>query len=148
MAVKEYKNDIFKVLNQLDKNDYKYFLTLDKEHFDDLQPYVLLRWMSAFQSATEMDNDFNTIATNEMVNKHFWELSKYKYLQMMLLCACGDGKFHKHQWLKYPSVTKTKTDILRKYFYYLDDEEYRIKLESLSRKDREEILQNLGEWEK
>jgi hypothetical protein len=39
------------------------------------------------------------MAVNEIVNKHFWDLSKEKDLQVRLLYSCGMGQSIFHKWI-------------------------------------------------
>jgi len=122
---KEYKNNIFDVIKHLDNKEYGYYETLDEESQKEIQPYTLTRWMSAV-AGNEQKHELYTKSVNEYVNKHFWELSKYKDLQMLLLTSCGQKGWNKHQWIPLSKLpTDKKYNAIRKEFEYLTDEEFK-----------------------
>ena len=84
---KEYKNDIFEVIKQIDRKNYNYYDSLTDEQKKEIQPYTLMRWMSTVSD--EQSHQKYNITINNNVNKYFWELSKYKDLQFKLLCTSG-----------------------------------------------------------
>lgn len=129
---KEYKNNIFDVIKHIDNQEYDYYKSLDEESQKEIQPYTLTRWMSAVAGNEQKHNQY-TKDVNEYVNTHFWELSKYKDLQMLLLTTCGQKGWNKHQWIP---LSKTPTDkkynALKKEFKYLSDEEFKYTYDSMS----------------
>jgi hypothetical protein len=140
---KVYKNDIFEVIKQIDNKNYDYYESLPKDKQDDIQPYTIMRW----ESSADRD-DLNEVLTknvNERVNKHFWELSKYKDLQWKLLCTCGMKRWVKHNWIP---MSKSSTDkafkTVREFYSNLNDEDFDIKYKSLEKNDIQEIFENLG----
>lgn len=145
---KQYKNDIFEVLKHLDKKDYGYYESLSEEQQKEIQPYTLARWMSATYGNETAHQSLNK-RVNERVNKRFWELSKYKDLQWKLLCTVGNGTIYKHQWVGAAKSSYDKTtNLLRKFYSNLNDEEFNMKLQRLKKTDIQEIKQYLGEEDK
>ena len=64
---------------------------------------------------------------------HFWELSKYKDLQMLLLTSCGQKGWNKHQWIPLSKLpTDKKYNTIRKEFEYLSDEEFKYTYDSMT----------------
>ncbi len=142
---KQYKNDIFKVITELDKRNYNFFRNYDNDQYKELQPYTLLRWLSATQSYNDLDAEYYILSTNNLVNTYIFNLSEHKELLLNLLCASGSGKWVKHAWIPMKTNKVDKQDKVLKDFYNLSDEEWDIKKEIISSEDIEEILRYLGE---
>lgn len=140
---KQYKNDIFEVIKHIDNKDYQYFENLPEEKQKEIQPYVLMRWMSVCSNEKLHNNITQKINNN--VNKNFWVLSKYKDLQWKLLCTTGSKQFVKHQWI---SGSKTSNDklynLVRKMYSDLSDSEFMIKYKSMSKEELDKIQQFYG----
>lgn len=141
---KQYKNDIFEVLKQIDNKNYQFYESLSTEQQKEIQPYTLLRWLSAL-AGNEQEHINYTIKTNNNVNKRFWELSKYKDLQFKLLCTCGSKKFIRHQWIPQTKSTKDKNyNMLRKFYSNLNDTEFKMKLNEITSDNIKDIQKFLG----
>lgn len=145
MVAKTFNNNIFQVLTHIDKKDYNYFKNLSDEQLNEMQPYTLLKWLSHV-STDNNKAEYYTLVTNELVNNNFWKMSKYKDLQIQLLCACGCGSWTKHGWLKVKTASKKDKKIaeLRKFFYNLTDEEFEYKIKNMNKKELEDTYNNLG----
>lgn len=144
---KQYKNDIFKVITELDKRNYNFFKNYDEDQYKELQPYTLLRWLSATQSYNDAESEYYILATNNLVNSYIFHLSEHKNLLLNLLCSCGLKKWVKHSWIPMKTTKVDKEEKIVKDFYKLSDEEWDIKKETISKDDVEEILRFLGKSE-
>lgn len=141
---KQYKNDIFEVLKQIDNKNYQYYDSLNEDQKKEIQPYTLCRWMSTIAGQEKM-HELLTILVNNNVNKNFWELSKYKDLQYKLLCSCGVKKFVKHQWIPQSKSKIDKTyNIVRNFYKNLSDDEFNIKYKNMSNDEIKDIQKFLG----
>ena len=139
--VKEYKNNIFSVLNKIDNKKYDYYQDLDENHQKEIQPYSLTRWISSIDN-NDAYHELYTIEVNEFVNKNFWNLSKYKDLQWKLLCSCGQKKYMKHRWITSKKSTVDKMfEIVKSMYPNLSDEEINIKYNDLTADEKQEILE-------
>lgn len=142
MAGKSYSNDIFKIITNLDKKNYNFFNSLTETQYKELQPYILLRWMSALSSAGDSESYINK--TNKL-NELVFNLSNHKDLLLNLLCFCGNGKWAKHAWVALPKGIKVNKDIdIIKKFYGYNDDEMKIKQESLTKEDINKVYEYLG----
>ena len=141
---KQYKNDIFEVLKQIDNKNYQYYDTLSEEQQKEIQPYTLCRWMSTIAGQEEI-HELLTLNINENVNKNYWELSKYKDLQYKLLCTCGVKKFVRHQWIPQSKSKLDKTyNIVRNFYKNLSDDEFNLKYKNMSNEEIKDIQKFLG----
>ena len=75
MVAKSYNNNIFAIITSLDKKNYNFFKGFNEEQYKELQPYTLLRWLSACQneSADSINyikkcNELNNSCTIRMAN--------------------------------------------------------------------------------
>lgn len=140
---KSYKNDIFEVIKNIDNKNYNYYDTLSDEQQKEIQPYVLMRWISTVNDEKK-HIDFNNKVNNN-VNLYFWQLSKYKDLQYKLLCTCGNKMFNKHLWV---ASSKSNIDknfkMIKSINSSLTDDEIRFKYKNISASELKEITQNLG----
>jgi hypothetical protein len=145
---KQYKNDIFKVITELDKKNYDFFKTYTDEQYKELQPYTLLRWLSSVQGNDLLCEEY-ILKTNNLVNNYVFTLTEHKNLLLNLLCSCGSSKWVKHNWIALPKNDKlSKEDKIVKDFYKYDDDEWELKKETISKEEVNELLQFLGKADK
>lgn len=95
---KTFKLDLSVVLQALDRKDLEFYNRLSDEDKKGYTPLVLMRYMS---SLTEQNQNkaYAIIATNDLVNIGFWELSKHVELQHKLLCLAGLGGKQYRPWI-------------------------------------------------
>lgn len=140
---KEYKNDIFEVIKQIDRKNYNYYDSLTDEQKKEIQPYTLMRWMSTVSD--EQSHQKYNITINNNVNKYFWELSKYKDLQFKLLCTSGQRGFNRHQWIPISKTLNDKTlNSIKEYFQGLTTQEIQMKYQKMSKEEIKDIQNFLG----
>lgn len=143
MAVKSYNNNIFAVITNLDKKNYDFFRGYNDAQYKELQPYTLLRWLSAIQSEGA-DSIKYLNKTNEL-NEIIFQLSEHKDLLLNLLCGCGQNHWVKHAWIAPPKGNKVNKDEgIVKNFYHYNDDEWEIKKQSISKQDIDDVYQYLG----
>lgn len=156
------KLDLFKeVLPAIERKDYAFYRNLPKERQKLYQPYVVQRWLS---NSTDHDgmHHYYLGMTNELVNRHFWDVSNHPELQHMLMCAAasGMGSRVRHNWLPFVSGKKKKS-VIRDFFRNMnaslnDDEldmlisittdvEFKAHLESLGLQDVE-VKAMMKDW--
>ncbi len=97
-AKKSYKLDLSAVLQAIDRRDLKFYSGLSDEEKKAYAPLVLMRYMS---SLTDQNRNaaYAVIATNDLVNIGFWNLTKHPELQHMLLCIAGLGGKQYRPWI-------------------------------------------------
>lgn len=145
MATKNYSNDIFKVLTEIDKRNFDFFKSYDEKKFNELQPYTLLRWLSSVATG---NSEHYILKTNEIVNTKLFQLSEHKELLLNMLCSCGIGSWTKHSWIPIKKEKIDKDETLIKSFYKLSDEEWDVKKNIITKEDKEEIMKYLGKMDK
>jgi hypothetical protein len=143
MVAKSYNNNIFKVITELDKKNYNFFKSYNEVQYKELQPYTLLRWLSAVQNESK-DSTYYLNKTNEL-NEILFQLSDHKDLLLNLLCSIGSGHWVKHAWIQIPKGNKVnKDEEVVKSFYHYNDDEWNIKKQSISKEDTYAVYQYLG----
>lgn len=145
MATKNYSNDIFKVLTEIDKRNFDFFKNYDEKKFNELQPYTLLRWLSSVSTG---NTEHYILKTNEIVNTKLFQLSEHKELLLNMLCACGSGSWTKHSWIPIKKEKSDKDETILKTFYKLSDEEWEVKKNIITDDEKNEIMKYLGKMDK
>ena len=129
---KKYKLDLMTVLNSLDNRRLKFYSELDEDEKKGYSPLILMRYMSSLLDQNR-NSSYAVIATNDLVNIGFWDLSKYPDLQHLLLCLTGIGGKQYRPWMLakrgkstnkidiwlstiYPEMNAVEIDILKKTF--------------------------------
>ena len=143
MVAKSYNNNIFKVITELDKQNYNFFKNYNDVQYKELQPYTLLRWLSAVQ--TDGKDSIDYLKKTNKLNEILFQLSEHKDLLLNLLCGCGSKHWVKHAWIAIPKGNKVnKDEEIVKSFYHYNDDEWNIKKQSISKNDIDDVYQYLG----
>lgn len=115
-------------------NEMRVFDRKDRTFYDDLTPeerkkfstYLMIRWGSSVQGSRELQ-EFYVIATNERLNKHFFNVGKHPKLQwLMATTVSPDMGAQRHQWIapkkKEPGAGSLKKQLAELFPHYKDDE--------------------------
>ena len=115
-------------------NEMKMFDRKVRTFYDDLTPeerkkfstFLMLRWGSAVEGSRELQ-EFYVIATNERLNKHFFDLSKHPKLQWLLATTVSpDMGAMRHNWIapkkKEAGLSAKRKALQEIYPTYKDDE--------------------------
>ena len=99
-APKKRALDLTKVLSAVDNKNYEFYDNLTAAELKEFSPYVLLRYVSSVGDDDRDIQEWFVEMTNEMVNKHYWTLSKnHKKLLWLLYAATGAGIKSYHPYL-------------------------------------------------
>jgi hypothetical protein len=88
-------------------NEMKMFDRKVRSFYDDLTAeekkkfsnYLMIRWGSAVEGSRELQ-EFYVIATNERLNKHFFNVSKHPKLQWLMATSVSpDLGSQRHPWI-------------------------------------------------
>jgi hypothetical protein len=115
-------------------NEMKVFDHKVRSFYDELTPeerkkfstYLMVRWGSSVQGSRELQ-EFYVIATNERLNKHFFNVGKHPKLQWLLATTVSpDMGTQRHQWIapkkKEPGAGSFKKQLAELFPTYKDDE--------------------------
>lgn len=110
-------------------SDYKVFDWLEQQPEDlakTFSPLVAMKWQSVVQNCSPEVAAYYITATNTVVNRYFWELSKHPELQWRLMCSVGLAEEHRHGWVpmanKRKSVSKLDQVFLKLHPQFNDEE--------------------------
>jgi hypothetical protein len=128
---KDYKLDIGRVMENLDYGNRQFYTQLPDEEKKAFTPYTVIRWASSVKASRDIQEHYLTYI-NELVNVHFWSLTKHPELQWLLMSMVGFGEKQYHQWIpmakkekssslvdslirsKYPDANDSEMDVMRK----------------------------------
>ena len=126
---RHYKLDKLTIANEMKMFDCKV-----RSFYDDLTPeerkkfsnYLMIRWGSAVEGSRELQ-EFYVIATNERLNKHFFNVSKHPKLQWLMATSVSpDLGTLRHPWIapkkKQPGASAKRKALVAMYPHYKDDE--------------------------
>jgi hypothetical protein len=142
---KDRKLDLNKTLLALDRKDLEFYDSLTAEEKKSYTPLILMRYMSLL---TDQNPNiiYAVLATNDLVNLGFWQLTKYPDLQHLLLCLAGTGSKQYHSWI--PVKNKKRSNKLHSWVLdlYPDYNEAEIKLflSKFTADSFNEFLRDLG----
>ena len=128
-----------------DRKDRDFYDSLTEEERKKFSNYLMIRWGSSVQGSPELQ-EYYLIATNERLNKHFFDLGKHPKLQW--LCATTvspDLGVFRHNWIspkkKEPNGIKKQ---LAELFPHLKDDELDLMAKINTKKDIDNYLKELG----
>jgi hypothetical protein len=115
-------------------NEMKMFDRKVRSFYDDLtveerkkfSTFLMLRWGSAVEGSRELQ-EFYVIATNERLNKHFFDVGKHPKLQWLLATTVSpDLGAMRHNWIspkkKEAGLSAKRKALQEIYPTYKDDE--------------------------
>jgi hypothetical protein len=84
---------------QFDRKNRDFYDELTDEEKKKFSNYLMIRWGSAVQGSTELQ-EFYLIACNERLNKHFFAINRHPRLQWLCATAVSPGLgAHRHSWI-------------------------------------------------
>lgn len=143
----DYKLDIFKVLEAIDKRDFGFYKNLSDEEKKNFAGIVAMRWLSSVSGSKDLQ-EYYVLAVNETANKNFWSsgLKDHPELQYLTLARAGCGAKQRHEWIKGPTKKSSNKiyDFLKKYYPTANIEELDLFFEKNTLEDMIEIAKMLG----
>ena len=122
-------SDKLNIANEMKMFDHKvrnFYDDLTDEERKKFSNYLMIRWGSSVQGGRELQ-EFYVIATNERLNKHFFNINKHPKLQWLLATTVSpDMGAQRHQWIapkkKEPGAGSLKKQLAELFPEYKDDE--------------------------
>ena len=100
-------------MNCFDRKDRDFYDSLTDEERKKFSNYLMIRWGSAVQGSPELQG-FYLIATNERLNKHFFDVNRHPKLQWLMATSVSPGMgTHRHQWIA-PKKKETGSNEVKK----------------------------------
>ena len=108
MSKKEPAIPLKDIMAALDKKDRDFYNRLADDQKKAFVPWMMMRYASSAQGRNAAHYLF---MVNELVNKHFSDVSKHPELQWLLMTAAGSGKVEFHPYIKPPNSKKKKDKV-------------------------------------
>jgi len=137
-------------------NEMKMFDLKVRPFYDDLTPeekkkfsnYLMIRWGSAVEGPRDLQ-EYYVIATNERLNKHFFDVSKHPKLQwLMATTVSPETGAHRHNWIapkkKQAGASAKRKALMAMYPHYKDDE-IEVMMQIVSDKEIKQYSKDSGE---
>jgi len=108
----------------------------------------MIRWGSAVQGSRELQ-EFYVIATNERLNKRFFDINRHPRLQWLCATTVSPGLgTHRHPWIA-PKKREAGASGIRKQlaelYPHLKDDEIALMAQINTKKDVDEYIKQLGQ---
>jgi hypothetical protein len=147
-------NDPLYIGNEMaafDRKDRAYYDKFTDEEKKKFSTYLMLRYGASVAGSGDLQA-YYLMATNERVNKHFFDLGKHPKLQWLLCTSVSPdmGKQH-HYWQaakKKDSSNNKTVKFLTELFPTLKDDEIELLAEINDKRDIERMARELGHDDK
>jgi hypothetical protein len=120
------KLSIANEMTQFDRKNREFYDELSDEERKKFSNYLMIRWGSAVQGSRELQ-EFYVIATNERLNKRFFDINRHPRLQW--LCATTVSPVlgtQRHVWIapkkREAGATGIRKQLAEIYPHFKDDE--------------------------
>jgi hypothetical protein len=132
-----------------DRKDRAYYDKFTDEERKQFSTYLMLRYGASIEGSADFQS-YYLLATNENVNKHFFDLNKHPKLQWLMCTTVspGMGK-QKHYWQaakKKEGSNNKAVKFLTEQFPQLKDDEIKLLAEINDRSDLTDMARKLG-WD-
>jgi len=122
-------SDRLNIANEMRMFDRKvrtFYDDLTAEEKKKFSNYLMIRWGSSVDGSRELQ-EFYVIATNERLNKHFFDVSKHPRLQWLMATSVSPGLgTPRHPWIapkkKEAGISAKRKALMAMYPTYKDDE--------------------------
>jgi len=141
------KLNIANEMRCLDTKDRQFYDSLSEEERKKFSTYLMIRWGSSVQGPSELQ-EYYLIATNERLNKHFFELSRHPKLQWLLATTVSPGMgSHRHHWIAPKKKEKGDNEIkkaLMKLYPAWKADDINTLSRMISKKELREMIKDRG----
>ncbi len=141
------KLNINNEMTVFDRKDREFYDSLTNEERKKFSNFLMIRYGSSVQGSKELQ-EFYLIATNERLNKHFFNINRHPKLQW--LCATtvspGMGTF-RHNWIAPKKKEAGASGIkkqLAELYPHMKDDELELMAKINTKKDIDAYLKDLG----
>lgn len=133
---------------QFDLKNRDFYDELTDEEKKKFSNYLMIRWGSSVQGSRELQ-EFYLIATNERLNKRFFDINRHPKLQWLAATTVSPGMgTHRHQWIA-PRKKESGASAIRKQlaemYPHLKDDELDLLAKMTTKKDLDEHAKASGQ---
>ena len=145
------KLNIANEMRQLDLKNRSFYDDLTPEERKKFSNYLMIRWGSSVQGSRELQ-EFYVIATNERLNKHFFDVGRHPKLQWLLATSISPGLgAQRHSWIapkkKVAGESAKRKQLAEIYPHYRDDE-LDVMMQVVSQKEINQYFADAGKDKK
>jgi hypothetical protein len=135
-------------MRQFDRKNREFYDSLTPEEQKKFSPYLMIRWGSAVEGSADLQQ-YYLMATNERLNRYFFDLSKnHRKLQWLLATTVSPGLgSHRHKWIpprKKSGDSKHRRRI-EELFPHLRDDELDVLAKINTPEEIDQYIQDLGQ---
>ena len=145
------KLNIANEMRMFDRKVRTFYDDLTAEEKKKFSNYLMIRWGSSVDGSRELQ-EFYVIATNERLNKHFFDLGRHPKLQWLLATTVSpDIGTPRHPWIapkKKEAGLSAKRRALQEIFPHYKDDEIDVMAEITTQKEIDEYRHNAGQDKK
>jgi hypothetical protein len=134
-------------MTQFDRKNRDFYDELTTEERKKFSNYLMIRWGSAVQGGRDLQ-EFYLIATNERLNKKFFDINRHPKLQWLCATTVSPGLgTHRHPWIapkkREPGASGIKKQLME-LFPHLKNDEIDVMAEINTKKDIDAYIKSLG----
>jgi hypothetical protein len=151
---RHYKLDKLTIANEMKMFDRKvrsFYDDLTSEERKKFSNYLMIRWGSAVEGSRELQ-EFYVIATNERLNKHFFDVSKHPKLQWLMATSVSpDLGTLRHNWIapkKKEAGASAKRKQLQEIYPQYKDDEIDVMMQITTQKEIDAYFKDSGQDKK
>ena len=120
------KLNIVNEMRQFDRKNRNFWDDLTAEEKKKFSNYLMIRWGSSVDGSRDLQ-EFYVIATNERLNKHFFDIGRHPKLQWLLATTVSpDIGTPRHPWIapkkKEAGLSAKRKALMEIFPHYKDDE--------------------------
>jgi hypothetical protein len=135
-------------MTQFDRKNREFYDELTDEERKKFSNYLMIRWGSAVQGSRELQ-EFYVIATNERLNKRFFDINRHPRLQWLCATTVSPGLgTQRHPWIAPKKREAGATGIrkqLAELYPHLKDDELDVMVKINTKKDIDAYLKQAGQ---
>jgi hypothetical protein len=145
------KLNISNEMRVFDRKDRAFYDNLTEDERKKFSNYLMIRWGSSVEGSRELQ-EFYVVATNERLNKHFFDLSRHPRLQWLLATTVSPGMgTHRHTWIapkKKEAGASAKRKRLQEIYPTYRDDEIDVMMQIVTNKELDEYDRASGKDKK
>ena len=145
------KLNIANEMKMFDRKVRSFYDDLTAEEKKKFSNYLMIRWGSSVDGSRDLQ-EFYVIATNERLNKHFFDLGRHPKLQWLLATTVSpDVGTPRHPWVaprKKETGLSAKRRALQEIFPHYKDDEIDVMSKITTQKEIDEYRRNAGQDKK
>lgn len=135
-------------MRQFDLKNRKFYDELTPEERKKFSNFLMIRWGSSVQGSRELQ-EFYVIATNERLNKHFFDVGRHPKLQWLMATSVSPGLgTQRHTWIapkkKVSGDSARRRQLAEIYPHYRDDE-LDVMMQVVSQKEIDQYFREAGQ---